>query len=363
MILCSNPKAQYESHRTEIINAITDVLDNGKYVLGPEVDKIENNFSKYCNVAFSVGLNSGTDAITLALRAAKIGIGDEVITVSHTALATVSAIIATGATPVLVDIDPIYYTMDPVCLRDAITEKTKAVIPVHIYGQMSDMDAIIDIAYKNNLLVIEDCAQSTGALYRGKRAGSIGDLACFSFYPTKNLGGLGDGGMLVTNSADFNETARRLRQYGWDENRFTDAPGINSRLDEIQAAILNVKLKYLDKDNERRLEIAQLYDSGLKEKDIILPVPRANSTHVYHLYVIQCKDRDKLKQSLAKKEIYAGIHYSAPCHLHGGYADFCRLPSGGLPVTEEIVNKILSLPIYPELSDKQVQEVIEIIIN
>ena len=363
MIFCSYPFAQFSKHRSEIIESITQMLENGKYILGPEVNKIEKSFAEYCNVSHSIGLNSGTDTITLALRAAGIGAGDEVITVSHTALATVAAIIASGAKPVLVDIDPDYYTMDIVGLQSAITTKTKAVIPVHIYGQVCDMDSIMSIAQAHNLLVIEDCAQATGALYQGKRVGSMGDMACFSFYPTKNLGAIGDGGMLVTNSSVFDESARRLRQYGWDDERATNAPGVNSRLDEIQAAILNVKLKYLDQDNERRLEIAQLYNSGLEGQDMILPVSRADSTHVYHLYVIKCKDRDKLKQSLAQKEIYAGIHYSAPCHLHGGYADFCRLPSDGLPVTEEIVNNILSLPIYPELTDEQVQQVIEIIVN
>lgn len=363
MILCSYPVAQFTNHRSEIIESITQMLNSGKYILGPEVNKIEQDFSKYCHVKYGIGLNSGTDAITLALHAAGIGNGDEVITVSHTALATVAAIIASGAKPVLVDIDPVYYTMDPNSVQRAITTKTKAVIPVHIYGQVCDMDSIMSIAKEHNLLVIEDCAQAAGALYHGKRVGSMGEMGCFSFYPTKNLGAIGDGGMLITNSSEFAENARRLRQYGWDEERSTTAPGINSRLDEIQAAILNVKLKYLDQDNARRSQIAQMYHAGLKGQNITLPESGPDSTHVFHLYVIKCKDRDKLKQSLAEKEIFAGIHYATPCHLHGGYADFCRLPSNGLPVTEEIVTNILSLPIYPELTDEQVQQVIESIVN
>lgn len=358
MILCANPLAQYQSHREEILAAVQRVLEGGNYVLGPEVAAFERNFAAYSGAEHGVGVNSGTDALILTLRAMDIGPGDEVITVSHTALATVSAVIACGATPVLVDIDPVYYTMDSNCFRRAITPKTKAVIPVHLYGQCADMDTIIAIALEHGLMVIEDCAQATGAAYRGKQVGSIGDAACFSFYPTKNLGAIGDGGMVVTRHPALAARIRRLRQYGWNESRLTDEPGLNSRLDELQAAILNVKLKYLDQDNERRCELAQIYNEGLLGKGLVLPAVRPDTSPVFHLYVIACDGRDAVIKQLLEQGVAAGIHYRAPGHLHGGYDRRCRLPKGGLPVTEDVVGKILSLPMYPELTALQAKQVI-----
>jgi dTDP-4-amino-4,6-dideoxygalactose transaminase len=283
--------------------------------------------------------------------------------VSHTALATIAAIIASGATPVLVDIEPAYYTMDPQCLRRAITLKTKAVIPVHLYGQPADMDAIMEIAREHGLFVIEDCAQATGATYKGKRVGSIGNAGCFSFYPTKNLGAIGDGGMVVTGDANLAGRIRRLRQYGWDESRATDGPGLNSRLDEIQAAILNVKLKSLDEDNARRRGIAQLYNEGLAGLPIVIPKEHPDTTHVYHLYVIACKGRDHLKKKLADSAVFAGIHYPVPGHLHGGYDRRVVMPPEGLPVTDDLTDIILSLPMYPELPYDHIEKVVQIINN
>ena len=360
VIPCANPSAQYQSHKEEILEAIKRVLESGNYILGPEVAAFEQSFAAYCGIDYAIGVNSGTDALILTLRALNIGVGDEVITVSHTALATVAAIIASGATPVLVDIDPVYYTMDPECFQRAITSKTKAVIPVHLYGQPADMDAILGIARTHGLFVIEDCAQAIGALYKGKRVGSIGDAGCFSFYPTKNLGAIGDGGMVVTRNAEIAEQVQKHRQYGWDENRITKEAGLNSRLDEIQAAILNVKLKYLDADNDKRRELAQLYETGLRECDVILPTVRPDTVPVYHLYVIACNRRDTLIEKLSGVGITAGIHYRVPGHLHGGYDNYCRL-SDSLVVTGALVRKILSLPVHPELSVEQAGTVISTI--
>ena len=245
MIHCALPLAQYQSYKNEILKSIKRVLDKGCYILGPEVEEFETNFASYCNVDYAIGVNSGTDALTLALRALAIGVGDEVITASHTALATISAVISTGATPVLVDIDPIHFTIAPECIQNAITPKTKVVIPVHLYGQPAEMDEIMKISEEAGLWVVEDCAQSIGAIYKGKKTGSIGNIGCFSFYPTKNLGAVGDGGMITTKDAKLALRIQRLRQYGWDKDRVTEEVGVNSRLDELQAAILKIKLKHL----------------------------------------------------------------------------------------------------------------------
>ena len=354
MILCANPLAQYQSNKKEILEAVHRVLEGGNYIHGPEVKSFEKSFANYCGIDHAVGVNSGTDALILALRAMNIGAGDEVITVSHTALATVAAIIASGATPVLVDIEQAYYTLDLECFRRAITSKTKAVIPVHIYGQPADMDAIMAIAREHNLLVIEDCAQATGATYNGMRVGSMGDAGCFSFYPTKNLGAIGDGGMVVTNNAELAQRVQRLAQYGWDETRSTVEPGINSRLDEMQAAILSVKLKNLDADNGNRANIAMQYDQMLSKSQVLAPAVRPNVRHVFHLYVVSCKYRDAMKKQLADCDILAGIHYPVPAHRHLGYDKKCILPKTGLPVTDQVVGTIISLPMFPEITQNQI---------
>ena len=357
MIYCSNPLAQYESKKVEISDAIKRVLDRGQYVLGSEVKTFENSFSNYCGVKYGVGVNSGTDALILALKALDIGPGDEVITVSYSAIATISAILACGATPVLVDIEWGYFTMDPACVNLAITSKTKAILPVHIYGQPADMDPILLIAKENNLLVIEDCAQAPGASYNGVKVGSMGDVGCFSFYPTKNLGAFGDGGMVVTKNVRIADRIRRLGQYGWNSIRDTQEPGVNSRLDEIQAAVLNVKLKSLDSDNACRKNVAAWYTNKLSGAELTLPIERPNSHHVYHLYVISCGNRDELKRQMENNSVIAGIHYVVPGHLHKGYTEKCILPSMGLPITENLSGKILSLPMYPEITSQQLDKV------
>ena len=355
---CAFPLAQYQSHKNEILKSIKRVLDKGCYILGPEVEEFETNFASYCNVDYAIGVNSGTDALTLALRALAIGAGDEVITASHTALATISAVISTGATPVLVDIDPIHFTIAPECIQNAITPKTKVVIPVHLYGQPAEMDEIMKISEEAGLWVVEDCAQSIGAIYKGKKTGSIGNIGCFSFYPTKNLGAVGDGGMITTKDAKLALRIQRLRQYGWDRDRVTEEVGVNSRLDELQAAILNIKLKHLDADNKSRREIANQYNMLLDELELVLPVESPDTLHVYHQYVVACENRNQIKKQLSERKISAGIHYALPGHLHRGYAHRCVLPDAGLPVTEQTVKKILSLPIYPELAHDQVLQVI-----
>ncbi len=358
MIPCANPLAQYKKHRDAISQALQNVLDGGNYILGPQVKQFEEKFAAYCGVAHVVGVGSGTDALILTLRAMDIGAGDEVITVSHTALATIAAIAASGATPVVVDVDPVSYVMDAAALKSAITTKTKAVVVVHLYGLPADMDAIMAVARENGLKVIEDCAQATGARYKGRRVGSIGDAGCFSFYPTKNLGAIGDGGAVASDDPKLALRIERLRQYGWDDARSTNEPGLNSRLDELQAAVLNIKLPTLDADNAARRRIASEYRLGLAGLDIQLPVEPMESDHVYHLFVLSCSRRDWLKKQLAENGILAGVHYLVPGHLHPGYAQLCRFPSDGLPVTESLVGKILSLPMYPELSADDIERVV-----
>jgi dTDP-4-amino-4,6-dideoxygalactose transaminase len=352
------PAAQYRAHQKAIQAAIARVLDNGHFVLGEEVEVFERAFAQYCGVAHGVGVASGTDALELATRALGVGPGDEVITVSHTAVATAAAVLACGATPVLVDIDQASYTLDPSKIEAAITPRTKAIVPVHLYGQAADMDAILALACAHRLRVIEDCAQCTGGRHGARRLGSLGDIACFSFYPTKNLGAIGDGGMVVTSDADLAARVRRLRQYGWDEARKTHEIGRNSRLDPMQAAILAAKLPHLDADNARRAEIAARYDRGLAGLPFIVPAVRPNATHVYHLYVVRCDDRTGLMAHLRADQIGSAVHYAEPVHVQKGYAEKCLLPKGGLPVTDAIVDKILSLPIYPELTDAEVGQVI-----
>jgi len=359
MIALASPLAQFRAHEEGIRAAIDRVLTANTYILGQEVTAFERAFAGYCGSAHAVGVANGTDALILALRALGVGPGDEVITVSHTALATVAGVIATGATPVLVDIDPVYYTIDPAGIQAAITGKTKAIIAVHLYGQAVDLPAIQDIARRHGLKLIEDCAQATGARLDGKVLGSMGDVGCFSFYPTKNLGGIGDGGMIVTSDQAIEERVRRLREYGWNEKREAQEIGVNSRLDALQAAILDVKLHHLDADNQRRAAIAAQYDAGLSGLGLTLPAVRPGSLHVYHLYVLACGDRDGLQKQLATDGVGTGIHYPVPAHLQKGYESRVSLPKAGLPVTTELVSRILSLPMYPELGDEDVKRVVD----
>lgn len=358
-ILPSNPKANYLAHKQEIDAAIAQVLENGWYILGQQVTAFEKEFAAYLGVAYAVGVASGTDALHLALRACDVGPGDLVFTVSHTAVATVAAIELCGARPVLVDIDPGDFTMDARALADALKRvrgRPKAVIPVHLYGHPADMAAIVEIARQHDLRVIEDCAQSHGATYHGKKTGTLGHIAAFSFYPTKNLGALGDGGMVVTDDAELAQRVRLLREYGWKERYVSHIPGLNSRLDEVQAAILRVKLRYLDAENEKRRRLAQEYDTLLAGTGLTLPKARPGVGHVYHQYVIRTRHRDALQVYLQERGTGTLIHYPVPVHLQPAYAG--RVTEGmPLPRTEAVVGSILSLPMYPELEIDRVQAV------
>jgi dTDP-4-amino-4,6-dideoxygalactose transaminase len=349
--------AQYRAHEAPIRSAINRVLNSGTYILGPEVKGFEGAFAEFCGSTHAVGVASGTDALILSLKALAIGPGDEVITVSHTAVATVAAILAVGATPVLVDIDEVCMTLDSTALSAAVTPRSKAVIAVHLYGQAADLDSIMAFARRHRLTVIEDCAQAVGGCYHGRRLGSIGDIGCFSFYPTKNLGAIGDGGIIVTSDPTITACVRRLRQYGWDEARQTHEAGLNSRLDPLQAAILQAKLPYLDADNARRAAIARRYERGLADLPLATPAARAGAEHAYHLYVVASAQRDALMAYLSDRGIGCAVHYPVPVHRQRGYAERAIVP-GGLPVTERICRQILSLPLYPELSDMDVERVI-----
>jgi dTDP-4-amino-4,6-dideoxygalactose transaminase len=309
-------------------------------------------------VEYGIGVGSGTEGLHLALKACDIGVGDEVITVSHTAVATLAAIEQAGAAPVLVDIEPDFFTIDPKKIATVITPKTKAIIPVHLYGQPADLDPILEIAGTYGLRVIEDCSQAHGATYKGKRIGSYGDMACFSFYPTKNLGAIGDGGMIVTDQPELANRAGLLREYGWEKRHISTVPAWNSRLDEIQAAILRIKLPYLDQDNAARAIIAEMYGDGLSGYGMILPACRSEASHVYHLFVVRTPRRDALKQHLKERGIAALIHYPMPAHQHPAYRG--RLAGReNLVETERAAPELLSLPIYPELSKTEVQAVLK----
>lgn len=361
MILCANPLLQYHSHKDEINRAISRVLTGGRYILGREVEAFEKEFTEYIGVSHGIGVGSGTEAIHVALTACGITPGDQVITVSHTAVATIAAIQLAGGVPVFVDIEPDYYTLDPARLEAAITPKTKAIIPVHLYGQSVDLEPIIKIAQKYNLRVIEDCAQAHGATYKNKRVGSYGDMACFSFYPTKNLGAMGDAGMVVTNYSELAQKARLLHEYGWEERYVSHVAGWNSRLDELQASILRVKLRYLDADNSKRIKWAETYNEKLSTIDgVSVPQKRENATHVYHLYVIRLKNRDALQNHLKNHRIGTLVHYPVPIHLQPAYKYLSR-DGKELPNTERIAAEVLSLPMYPELGESELETVVHAI--
>ena len=355
MIFCSNPKAQYLAHKEEIDFMLQQVLAGGNFVLGENVQAFENEFSDYIGTEYAIGVGSGTDAICLALRALGINSGDEVIVPSHTATATVTAIKLADGTPVFADVDPDSWTLSPLSVEKAITSRTKGIVAVHLYGHPVDMDGINKIAKQNNLKLIEDCAQASGAIYNNLRVGSIGDLGCFSFYPTKNLGAIGDGGAITTSDPEVAEKLIKLRQYGWNESRISQFFGYNSRLDEIQAAVLRVKLKHLDADNAKRITIANQYEKQLSSLPVKLPSERSGCSHVYHLYVLELDQRDDLIDYLKSNGVLAGIHYPVPTHLMPAFIEHTRSP---LPQTERIVNRILSLPIYPELDPADQSQVV-----
>jgi dTDP-3-amino-3,4,6-trideoxy-alpha-D-glucose transaminase len=349
-------KRQYESIRDELDAAALHVLAGGWYILGPATHAFEKAFAAFCGVDHAVGVGNGTEALHLALVALGVGPGDEVITVANAAVYEALTILQTGARPVFVDVDERSYNLDPALLEIAITSRTKAIMPVHLYGRMADMDAILAIAARHGLPVVEDCAQAHGAISRGRAAGSMGACGCFSFYPTKNLGALGDGGMIVTDDAALAEKLRRLRQYGWERKYYSTEPGgVNSRLDELQAALLQVKLGHLAEWNALRRQWAECYDDLLTGTGLILPETPRNGEHVYHLYVVRTKERDRLQAALRESGIGADIHYPLPAHLQPIYTHLA--PAGSLPVTERLANEVLSLPMYPELTQAEVEAV------
>jgi dTDP-4-amino-4,6-dideoxygalactose transaminase len=360
MILCANPAAQFHSYQDEIEAAVLKVLRSNRYILGEEVEALEREFADYIGVHSAIGVANGTDALEIAIRALDIGPGDEVITVSHTAVATVAAIEAAGATAVLVDVDPLYYTLNPEQLQEVLTPKTRAVIAVHIYGQAADLDAIGQFCAENKLFLIEDVSQAHGAKWKGKRLGSIGHIACFSCYPTKNLGAIGDAGLIATNDAKLGTKVRMLREYGWQHRYVSDLVGRNSRLDELQAAILRIKLRHLDGDNAKRQQIAAEYSKLLAGQAVQLPSTRNNAEPVFHLYVIRTIKRNELIEHLKKLDIQAGIHYPMPIHLQPAYKNRVRT-AASMRVTEMLADEVLSLPMYPELVSQDVSTVIKAI--
>jgi dTDP-4-amino-4,6-dideoxygalactose transaminase len=347
--------------RAEVDAAVARTLDSGWYILGRETAAFEEEFSAYVTgkggkTVGCVGVNSGTDALRLALWALDIGPGDEVITVAHTAVATAAAITMSGATPVFVDIDPATYTLDPLALAAAITPQTRAIIPVHLYGHPADLNPILAIARQHNLRVIEDCAQAHGTLYHGQHVGAWGDFGCFSFYPTKNLGALGDGGAVISANPDLVAKVRLLREYGWTpQARYvSQVPGMNSRLDEMQAAILRVKLNHLDAWNGVRRQRAEGY-ADLLPASLILPIERAACHHVYHLYVVRVPTRERVRSHLTGAGIATAIHYPVPIHMQPAYSTHAPLPHPLLRNTEQAAGEILSLPMHPLLTAQQVE--------
>lgn len=349
-------KAQYRSIKPEIDAAIARVLESAQFVLGPEVAGFERDFAAYCGASECLAVNSGTSALHLALLAAGIGPGDEVITVPFTFVASIAAILYAGARPVLVDIDPRSFTMDPAQVEAAITPRTKAILPIHLYGQTADMDPIMEIARRHRLVVIEDAAQAHGARYKGRPAGSIGDMACFSFYPGKNLGAYGEGGAVTTSNPEYARTIRMLRDWGQDRKYHHLLRGYNYRMEGFQGAILVVKLRHLEKWTEARRAIVQRYDELLADTDIETPCEMPWARHVFHVYTIRTEDRDGLQSALTAEGIQTGIHYPVPAHLQPAYSDLGYGP-GDFPHSEAASRQVLSLPLYPELPAESVAEV------
>jgi dTDP-4-amino-4,6-dideoxygalactose transaminase len=356
MIPYADLKAQYRELQPEIDAAIHAVLESAEFVLGPAVSSFERDFAAYCGTAETVAVNSGTSALHLALLAAGVGAGDEVITVPYTFIATVSAITYAGATPVFVDVDPVHYTLDPAALEQALTPRTRAIIPVHLYGQAADMDPIMTFARAHGLVVIEDACQAHGAEYKGRRCGAIGDIGAFSFYPGKNLGAYGEGGAAVTSNPEYAETMRLLRSWG-EKHRYEHLlQGFNYRMDGIQGAVLGVKLKYLERWTEARRSRARAYGLALAGSDAIVPAERAGSRHVYHVYAVRVRERDTRRAELTARQIQTGVHYPIPVHMQPAFRDL-GYRRGAFPVAEAIAAEVLSLPMFPELTDAQIETV------
>ena len=358
MIPLVDLKAQYESIKKEMNQAIFRVLETSQFILGKEVEAFEEEFARFLDVKHCVGVNSGTSALYLALLALGVGPGDEVITVSQTFVATVEAIYWTGARPVFVDIEEKTYTMDPARIESVITKKTKAIIPVHLYGHPADMDSILAIARKRKLWVIEDACQAHGALYKGRRAGGLGHAACFSFYPGKNLGAYGEGGAVTTHDSELAVKIRKLRNHGGLKKYSHEIPGFNARLEGIQGAILRVKLPYLEKWNELRRQHVREYERLFQGLDVTLPTEAPYAKSVFHVYVIRAPQRDRLNAYLNERGIGSVIHYPTPNHLLACFRCF-GYRKGDLPVTEKVSKEVLSLPLYPELKKEQIREVAE----
>lgn len=354
-------KAQYTGIKDEVNDAIQGILDTCQFTLGSEVSSFEEEFSEYCQAQYGIGVNSGTSALHLALLAAGIGPGDEVITVPFTFVASVAAIYYTGAKPVFVDIDPSTFTIDVKAIEGAITEKTKAILPVHLYGQPADMDPILEISRRHGLVVIEDAAQAHGAEYKGNRVGSLGDMGCFSFYPGKNLGAYGEGGMVVTSNADYVRTIRMLRDWGAEQKYQHVLKGYNFRMEGIQGAVLRVKLRHLEAWTEARRTAAAYYDEMLSGSGVSMPQAKPNVRHVYHIYAIRTQQRSQWQKALQAKGIQTGIHYPIPVHLLPAYADL-GYKRGDFPHSEQAADEVLSLPMFPELSRAQCKEVSEAVI-
>lgn len=351
-------KAQYSGIKDEVNAAIQGVLDSCQFTLGSEVAAFEQEFAVYCQAQYGIGVNTGTSALHLALLAAGIGPGDEVITVPFTFVATVAAIYYTGATPVFVDINPRTFTIDVKAIEGAITERTKAIMPVHLYGHPADMDPILDIAKRHGLVIIEDAAQAHGAEYKGRRVGSLGDMGCFSFYPGKNLGAYGEGGMVVTNNAEYTRTIRMLRDWGAEQKYRHVLKGYNFRLEGIQGAVLRVKLRHLEAWTEARRTAAAHYDELLSDSGVLTPAAMPYARHVYHIYAIRTQQRSEWQQALQAQGIQTGIHYPIPVHLLPAYADL-GYSKGDFPHSEQAANEVLSLPMFAELSRAQCKEVCE----
>lgn len=349
-------KAQYRSIKSEIDAAIAQVLESGQFVLGAEVAGFEQDFAAYCGASECIAMNSGTSALHLAMLAAGIGPGDEVVTVPFTFVASIGAILYAGAKPVLVDIDPRSFTMDPAAIEAAITPRTKAILPIHLYGQTADMDPIMEIARRHGLVVIEDAAQAHGAKYKGRPAGSIGDIACFSFYPGKNLGAYGEGGAITTNNPEYARTIRIFRDWGQDLKYHHVLRGYNYRMEAFQGAILRVKLRHLEKWTEARRAIVRQYNDELNGCEIERPVEMPWGRHVFHVYTIRTEERDAMQSALTAEGIQTGIHYPVPAHLQPAYSDLGYGP-GDFPHSEAASKQVLSLPLYPELSSEAVAEV------
>lgn len=349
---------EYKKLRKDVLKAVDKVFSSGQLILGEEVRNFEKAFSQYCGAGFGVGVNSGTDALMIGLKALGIGPKDEVITVSNTAVPTIAAIRVTGATPVFVDIAPDTYLMNVNQVEEKITRKTRCILPVHLYGHPVDMAPLMKIAHRHNLKVMEDCAQSHGVKYNNRMTGTVGDIGAFSFYPTKLLGTYGDGGIIVTNNRPLADRARMIRMYGMKGAYYSEMEGVNSRLDELHAAILSIKLKYLNSDIKKRNKIARYYISNLKNLDIVLPQVKKGCSHSYYLFVIRLKKRDELLNYLRNKGIETRIHFPTPIHLMRGYK-FLGYKKGDLPETERFSSEILSLPMHAYLEERELEKIVK----